>query len=66
MLDFGDGPETYRFTALNIDDGLDVVTPDSPLGQALANAAPGQRLTYRTPHGQASVTLVSVGGPAAA
>lgn len=65
-LDFGNGPETYRFSALDVDDGLDVVTPDSPLGRALSNATSGQRVTYRTPRGEASVTLVSVHLPAAA
>ena len=66
VLDFGEGPETYRYSALDIDDGTDVVTPDSPLGHALAGAAPGQPITYRTPRGEASVTLLSVGVPAAA
>ena len=66
VLDFGDGPETYRYSALDIDDGIDVVTPDSPLGHALAGAVPGEPITYRTPRGEASVTLLSVGAPAAA
>jgi transcription elongation factor GreA len=65
VLDFGGGPETYRFSPLDIDDGLDVVTPDSPLGRALVGASPGQRVTYRTPRGEASVTLVSVRMPVA-
>lgn len=66
VLDFGNGPQAYRFAALDIDDGRDVVTPDSPLGRALAHASPGQRVTYRTAHGEASVTLVAVRAPAAA
>jgi transcription elongation GreA/GreB family factor len=65
VLDFGAGPETYRFDDLDVDEGLDVVTPDSPLGRALADAAPGQAVTYETPRGQASVTLLSVRDPAA-
>jgi len=66
VLDFGSGPETYRFGALDVDDGLDVVTPESPLGRALAGAVAGQRVTYPTPRGEASVTIVSIGIPAAA
>ena len=66
VLDFGTGPETYRFGALDVDDGLDVVTPESPLGRALAGAEAGQRVTYPTPRGEASVTVVSIGLPAAA
>jgi transcription elongation factor GreA len=66
VLDFGTGPETYRFGALDVDDGLDVVTPDSPLGHALAGAVAGQRVTYATPRGAATVTVVSIGVPAAA
>jgi len=65
VLDFGAGPETYRFDDLDVDEGLDVVTPNSPLGRALADAAPGQSVTYETPRGQASVTLLSVRDPAA-
>lgn len=66
VLDFGGGPESYRFGALDIDDGREVVTPDSPLGQALLGAVTGQRVAYATPRGQAFVTVVSMGGPAAA
>lgn len=66
VLDFGSGPENYRFGALDVDDGLDVVTPGSPLGCALAGAVVGQRLAYRTPRGDASVVVVSIGVPVAA
>lgn len=66
VLDFGTGPETYRFGGVEMGDGLDVVTPDSPLGQALIGAVAGQRVTYVTPRGEAVVTLVSVGVPASA
>jgi transcription elongation GreA/GreB family factor len=44
-----------------VDDGLDVVTPDSPLGHALVGAVAGQRVTYPTPRGPVSVTVVSIG-----
>ena len=66
VLDFGSGPESYRFGVLGLDDGLDVITPDSPLGRALAHAAPGQRVTYAAPRGEASVQVVSITAPAAA
>jgi transcription elongation factor GreA len=64
VLDFGSGPETYRFGPLDVDDGLDVVTPDSPLGHALVGAVAGQRVTYPTPRGPVSVTVVSICVPA--
>lgn len=60
VLDFGDGPETYRFADIDIDEGVAVVTPGSPLGQALTGAHTGQTITYPTPRGQANVALVSV------
>jgi transcription elongation factor GreA len=66
VLDFGSGPETCRFAALDIDDGLDVVTPDSPLGHALVGAVAGQYVTYTTPRGEVSVRVVSISVPAAA
>jgi transcription elongation GreA/GreB family factor len=58
VLDFGDGPETCL-----LDDfphgKTPVITPGSPLGQALADADAGQTVTYRTPRGEATVTLVA-------
>lgn len=66
VLDFGSGPETYRLGALAIHDGLDVITPDSPLGRALAGAVAGQRVTWATPRGESSVSVVSVSVPATA
>lgn len=66
VLDFGSGPETYRLGALGIDDGLDVITPHSPLGHALVGAVAGQRVTYATPRGETSVRVVSISVPVAA
>lgn len=66
VLDFGSGPESYRLGALGIDDTLEVITPQSPLGRALVGAVAGQRVTYATPRGTASVLVVSIGAPAAA
>lgn len=63
VLDFGSGPETYRLGALGVHDGPEVITPHSPLGRALAGAVAGQRVTYATPRGQSSVSVVSIGVP---
>ncbi len=63
LIDFGDGtPERYVVGALaEVDDDVDVVTPTSPLGQALLGATAGQTVSYRTPQGERSVTIVAVG-----
>lgn len=61
VLDFGDGPQTYRFADVALEDGVEVITSRSPLGQALSAAAPGQQVGFRTPRGPSQVTLVSVG-----
>lgn len=66
VLDFGDGPETFLVSDAGGVDDVDVVTPDSPLGRALAAAAVGESLTYGTPRGEIRVTLVAVDVPAAA
>ena len=64
VVDFGDGPETFLVDEF-CGGGLPVITPRSPLGQALLGAASGQTLTYRTPRGTASVVLVAIHGEAA-
>jgi hypothetical protein len=56
VVDFGDGPETFLLDEF-CGGGLPVITPMSPLGQALVGAASGQTLTYRTPRGTATVVL---------
>jgi transcription elongation factor GreA len=61
VVDFGDGPETFLVDEF-CGGGLPVITPMSPLGQALVGAASGQRLTYRTPRGTATVVLLAVHG----
>jgi transcription elongation factor GreA len=63
VLDFGDGPETFLVHEF-CGGGLPVITPMSPLGQALVGAASGQTLTYRTPRGTATVVLVAIHGVA--
>ena len=46
-VDLGDGPETYLLGSVDqAVDGVDVVTPSSPLGQVLQGAKVGTTLTY--------------------
>jgi transcription elongation factor GreA len=63
VVDFGDGPEIFLLDEF-CGGGLPVITPMSPLGQALVGAASGQTLTYRTPRGTATVVLIGVHGVA--
>lgn len=63
VIDFGDGqPERYVIGSLiEVDDDVDVVTPTSPLGQALLGGVAGQEVKYRTPAGEQTVRIVAVG-----
>ena len=46
-LDFGDGPESFLLGSVDqAVDGLDVVTPSSPLGRALQGARAGSTVSY--------------------
>ena len=46
-VDFGDGPETYLLGSVEAaHDGLDVITPGSPLGRALQGASAGTTVSY--------------------
>ena len=48
-LDFGDGPESFLLGSVDeAGDGLDVITPNSPLGQALQGARVGSTVSYAT------------------
>jgi transcription elongation factor GreA len=48
-LDLGDGPETFLLGSVEqAGEALDVVTPGSPLGQALLGASVGSTVSYRT------------------
>lgn len=62
-VDLGDGPETYLLgTVDEAADGLDVITPASPLGKVLQGAAVGATLTYAARPGrslQATVLAVA-------
>jgi transcription elongation factor GreA len=52
-VDLGDGPETYLLGPVEIAaDGIDVITPTSPLGKVLRGAKVGSTLTYATRGGQ--------------
>ncbi len=41
-------------------DGADVISPSSPLGQALDGAGEGDTISYEAPHGPMSVTVIRV------
>lgn len=53
--------ETFLLGVRDVDPGdMEVYSPQSPLGTALAGARPGERRTYRVPSGAAiSVTLLA-------
>jgi len=61
-VDLGDGPETYLFASVDQGgDGMDVISPASPLGQAITGAAVGATVTYRTKtHRNLSATIVAI------
>lgn len=62
VIDVGDGPERYLIAEYP-DRGSATITPDSPLGRALRGLRPGQRASFRTPRGEATVTLLGVEEP---
>lgn len=46
-LDFGDGPESFLLGSVDeAAEGLDVITPSSPLGRALQQARAGSTVKY--------------------
>jgi transcription elongation factor GreA len=46
-VDFGDGPESFLLGSVDqAVDGFDVITPSSPLGQALQGARVGSTVSY--------------------
>jgi transcription elongation factor GreA len=52
-IDFGDGPEDYLLGSVEqAGEGIDVITPGSPLGRALVGAKPGSTVEYRTAAGR--------------
>jgi transcription elongation factor GreA len=62
-VDLGDGPETYLLGSVDeASDGMDVITPSSPLGQVLQGAPVGATLSYAARPGrslQAKVIAVA-------
>ena len=56
-LDFGDGPEGFMVSPVELD-GMPVISPNSPLGQALVNASVGAQVTYRSPSGKTIKAMV--------
>lgn len=62
-VDLGDGPETYLLgTVDEAADGVDVITPSSPLGRVLQGAEVGSTLSYAARPGrslQAKVIAVA-------
>ncbi|MGX7679429.1 GreA/GreB family elongation factor [Jatrophihabitans sp. DSM 45814] len=65
VLRFGPDEEPETFLIGRVEQastGIEVITPNSPLGSVLIGAHPGDAVTYRAANGKTiSVTLVSVG-----
>jgi len=62
-LRFADGDEeSFQVVTLPGEDA-DAITSDSPLGLALADAKPGDQITYRTPRGEATATVLEMTRP---
>lgn len=66
MVRFDDGEvSTLRVVAISeeIEDDAAAVTPDSPLGRALAGSKPGDVVEYATPSGPAFVEVLALHVP---
>ncbi len=48
-------------TVYDADEDVTIVTPSSPLGQALLGAKPGDEVTYLAPRGRVQVTVAGIG-----
>jgi transcription elongation factor GreA len=59
----GDEPETYLLGLREERGEYDVLTPDSPLGQALVGHAAGETVTAQVPAGELVVEIVEVRAP---
>jgi transcription elongation factor GreA len=58
-VDLGDGPETYLLGSVDeASDGLDVITPSSPLGQVLQGARIGATVSYAARPGRSLQAVV--------
>lgn len=62
-LEFGDGDtETVQVgvKALQDQDDISVLTPDSPLGQAILGRRAGETVSYTTPRGEGAAKVLTV------
>lgn len=60
-LDFDGEVETFCFGSLHEEHGdLEILTPTSPIGEAVAGARAGQRVEVVTPSGRYHVTVLTV------
>jgi len=60
----GDDPETYLLGTREERGGShDVLTPESPLGQAVVGHAAGETLVAKSPRGEIKVEIVEVSAP---
>ncbi|MDT4925923.1 MAG: transcription elongation factor GreA [Pseudonocardiales bacterium] len=62
-VDFGDGPESFLLGSVDqAVDGFDVITPSSPLGQALQGARVGSTVSYAIrPNRTLHATITALG-----
>jgi transcription elongation factor GreA len=60
----GDSPDlAERYVVGNLEEqieGVDVISPSSPLGAALQHAEPGDSVSYEAPNGSMTVTVLKV------
>lgn len=56
-IDFGDGPERFHFGSIEEQTGLEVITPASPIGAAIAGRRAGDTVTLAS---GLAVTVVAV------
>ena len=62
-LRFAGDPDTERFLVGNIEerhDDLEVLSPGSPLGQAIVGAAVGEHRTYEVNGNQLGIEIVAI------
>ncbi|MDA8039431.1 MAG: transcription elongation factor GreA [Actinomycetota bacterium] len=58
-----DGTESYLVGSIEEKrEGVSVISPGSPLGQALLGRSPGEVVEYEAPSGKLRAEIVSVGG----
>jgi transcription elongation factor GreA len=56
-----DEVERYLLGSIEERQDLDVISPSSPMGQALVGAKPGETINYEAPGGTLAVEIVSIG-----